>query len=73
MTVIRRMDAVLEPTKPAVLAKKAELELLGLPAATQEPALSRAAGQAFHNASQFTMRQLLSRPNPATQLADFES
>jgi type I restriction enzyme M protein len=73
MTVIRRLDAVLEPTKAAVLAKKAELDGLQLSATAQEPALSRAAGQAFHNGSPFTLKQLLSRPNPATQRADFEA
>lgn len=73
MTVIRRLDAVLEPTKAAVLARKAELDALSLPAAAQEPALNKAAGQAFHNSSPFTLKQLLSRPNPATQRADFES
>ena len=73
MTVIRRLDAVLEPTKPAVLARRAELDALDLPSAAQEPALNKAAGQAFHNASPFTLKQLLSRPNPATQRADFES
>ena len=31
MTVIRRLDAVLEPTKAAVLARKAELDALDLP------------------------------------------
>lgn len=73
MTVIRRLDAVLEPTKATVLAKKADLDRLGLPDTAQEPALSRTAGQALHNGSPFTLRQLLSRPNPATQRADFES
>lgn len=73
MTVIRRLDAVLEPTKPAVLERKAELDSLSLPAAAQEPALNKAAAQAFHNGSPFTLKQLLSRPNPATQRADFES
>jgi type I restriction enzyme M protein len=73
MTVIRRLDAVLEPTKPAVLARKAELDALELPPAAQEPALNKAALQAFHNGSPFTLKQLLSRPNPATQRADFES
>lgn len=72
MTVIRRLDAVLEPTKAAVLARKRELDGLGLPAAAQEQALDAAAGQAFHNASAFTLRQLLARPNPAAQRADFE-
>ncbi len=73
MTVIRRLDAVLEPTKAAVLARKAELDALDLPPAAQEPALNKAAAQTFHNGSPFTLKQLLSRPNPATQRADFES
>lgn len=73
MTVIRRLDAVLEPTKAAVLARKAELDALDLPLTAQEPALNKAAGQAFHNGSPFTLKQLLSRPNPATQRADFEN
>ncbi|MBO9697515.1 MAG: SAM-dependent DNA methyltransferase [Sphingopyxis sp.] len=73
MTVIRRLDAVLEPTKAEVLARKAELDALSLPPAAQEPALNKAAGQAFHNGSRFTLKQLLSRPNPTTQRSDFES
>jgi hypothetical protein len=31
MTVIRRLDAVLEPTRAAVLARKAELDAAGIP------------------------------------------
>ncbi|WPB83107.1 type I restriction-modification system subunit M [Sediminicoccus rosea] len=73
MTVIRRLDAVLEPTRAAVLARKAELDAAGVPEAAQGPALDRAAGQAFHNRSPFTLRQLLARPNPETQKADFEA
>lgn len=74
MTVIRRLDAVLEPTKVAVLERKAELERLGLTdPRVQEAALNQAASQAFHNASPFTLKQLLSRPNPATQKDDFEA
>jgi type I restriction enzyme M protein len=73
MTVIRRLDAVLEPTRAAVLARKAELDSAGIPEAAQGPALDRAAGQAFHNRSPFTLRQLLARPNPETQKADFEA
>lgn len=73
MTVIRRLDAVLEPTRAAVLARKAELDAAGIPEAAQGPALDRAAGQAFHNRSPFTLRQLLARPNPETQKADFEA
>ena len=63
MTVIRRFDAVLEPTKEAVLRRKAELESSGL---TQpeflEPALKKAAGYPFYNASPFTLRSLLDDP-----------
>jgi len=63
MTVIRRFDAVLEPTKEAVLRRKAELESSGL---TQpeflEPALKKAAGYPFYNASPFTLRGLLDDP-----------
>lgn len=73
MTVIRRLNAVLEPTRAAVLARKAELDTAGIPEAAQGPALDRAAGQAFHNRSPFTLRQLLARPNPETQKADFEA
>lgn len=73
MTVIRRLDAVLEPTRAAVLARKADLDAAGVPEAAQGPALDRAAGQAFHNRSPFTLRQLLARPNEETQKADFEA
>jgi type I restriction enzyme M protein len=61
MTVIRRLDAVLEPTKAAVLAKKVELDPAGVPEAAQGMALDRAAGQAFHNRSPFTLNQLRAR------------
>jgi type I restriction enzyme M protein len=73
MTVIRRPDAVLEPTRAAVLARKAELDAAGVPEAAQGPALDRAAGQAFHNRSPLTLRQLMARPNPETQKAGPEA
>ena len=50
MTVLRRLDAVLEPTKRAVLEMKATLDAAGV--ANQDAALRQAAGQAFHNTSQ---------------------
>jgi len=63
MTVIRRFDAVLEPTKQEVLRKKRELETKGLTAPQQlEPALKMAAGYPFFNASPFTLRSLLDDP-----------
>ncbi len=71
MTVIRRLDAVLEPTKDAVLAMKKQLDAAGV--ANQEAALRQAAGQAFFNASPFTLRDLKSRPRAAQLRADFEA
>ena len=45
MTVIRRLDAVLEPTKPAVLQMKGQLDTIGV---TNTEALRGVAGQAFY-------------------------
>ncbi len=59
MTVIRRLDAVLEPTKQAVLAMKARLDQAGI--TNQDEPLRQAAGQAFYNASPFTLRDLRAR------------
>jgi type I restriction enzyme M protein len=70
MTVIRRLDAVLEPTKDAVLAMKKQLDAAGV--TNQEAALRQAAGQAFYNASPFTLRDLKSRAKAQQLRADFE-
>ena len=67
MIVIRRLDAVLEPTKEAVLQMKKQLDEAGV--ANQEAALRAAAGQAFYNASPFRLRDLKSRAK-AQQLRD---
>jgi type I restriction-modification system DNA methylase subunit len=66
MTVIRRLDAVLEPTKDAVLAMKAQLDKAGV--ANQHAALCQASGEAFYNTSQFRLRDLAS---PAHQFLIF--
>jgi type I restriction enzyme M protein len=71
MTVIRRLDAVLEPTKEAVLALKRELDEVGI--VTQDAALANAAGQAFYNASPFTLRDLRARARAHQLRADFEA
>src|SRR5215216_4697694 len=60
MTVIRRLDSVLEPTKQKVLEMKAMLDQHGVE--NQEGALRNAAGQAFYNTSAFTLKSLLSSP-----------
>jgi type I restriction enzyme M protein len=70
MCVLRRMDAVLEPTKKAVLETKAMLDTAGI--TEQRAALAAAAGQSFYNTSRFTLRDLKSRGSQQQLLADFE-
>ena len=60
MTVIRRLDCLLEPTKDAVLKQKEILDQAGI--LNQEGPLRQAAKQAFYNTSQFTLRRLLDNP-----------
>ncbi len=69
MTVIRRLDAMLEETKPAVLAMKRRLDAAKID--NQWPALCHAAGQAFCNASPFLLKDLTSRAKQQTLKADF--
>jgi type I restriction enzyme M protein len=71
MTVLRRLDAVLEPTKQAVLDLKASLDAAQI--VHQDPALRQAAGQAFYNTSKFTLRDLQSRASQQKLRADFEA
>src|SRR3970040_30678 len=71
MTVLRRLDAVLEPTKQAVLDMKASLDKAGI--TNQAQALRLAAGQDFYNASKFTLRDLRSRASQQQLKADFEA
>jgi type I restriction-modification system DNA methylase subunit len=70
MCVIRRMDAVLEPTKQKVLDTRRMLDAAGI--TEQRAALCDAAGQAFYNTSRFTLRDLKSRGSQQRLLADFE-
>ena len=69
MTVLRRLDAVLEPTKPSVLDMKSRLDAAGV--TNQDAALRQAAGQAFHNTSKFTLRDLRARASRQQLRADF--
>ena len=71
MTVIRRLDVVLEPNKEAVLQMKHNLDNAGI--TNQDAALRSAAGQAFYNASPFTLRDLRSRARSQQLRADFEA
>lgn len=69
MTVIRRLDAVLEETKHAVLEMKKKLDEAGI--TNQTAALCNAAGQSFCNSSPFCLRDLTSRAKKQTLKADF--
>ena len=71
MTVLRRLDAVLEDTKQAVLDMKAGLDSAGI--VEQDSALRQQAGQAFYNTSRFTLRDLRARANRQQLTADFEA
>jgi len=71
MTVIRRLDAVLEPNKKAVLDLKKQLDEAGI--TNQDAALKQAARQAFYNTSPFLLRDLRSRAHVQQLKADFEA
>ena len=71
MTVIRRLDAVLEPTKDAVLRMKEQLDAAGI--TNQDAALRQASGEAFYNTSPFRLRDLASRSRQQQLRADFEA
>ena len=56
MTVIRRLDAVLENTKDAVREMKKKLDAIGM--ANQNEALCNVAGQSFCNITFHVLRQV---------------
>ena len=71
MTVIRRLDALLEPSKEKVLGMKKQLDGAGI--ANQHAALCQASGEAFYNVSPFTLRDLKNRAKQQQLKADFEA
>ena len=71
MTVIRRLDVVLEPSKQEVLRVKKMLDDAGI--VNQDAALQQASGQAFYNTSPFTLRDLRARSRTHQLKADFEA
>jgi len=71
MVVLRRLDAVLESTKKAVLDQKKQLDEAGIN--NQDSALRKASGQAFYNTSLFTLRDLRNRATQSKLKADFET
>jgi len=71
MMVLRRLDALLEPTQQVVLDMKASLDKADI--VHQDDALRGASGQAFYNISKFTLRDLKARSSQQQLRADFEA
>ena len=71
ITVLRRLDAVLEDSKQAVLDMKTTLDDAGI--IEQDATLRQIAGQAFYNTSKFTLRDLRARANRQQLEADFRA
>ncbi len=71
MTVLRRLDAVLEDSKPAVLDMQAALDQAGV--IEQDQALRTASGHGFYNTSGFNLRDLRARASRQQLRADFEA
>ena len=73
-TVLRRLDCVLESTKPAVLAEKAKREAAKV---NPEPFLLKKSGQVFYNTSPLDLQNLLGdqehigKKNPASDIEAF--
>jgi type I restriction enzyme M protein len=60
LTVLRRLDQVLEPTKPQVLKRHAELQGR---LENVDAVLNQITGHGFHNVSEFTFPKLLHDPD----------
>ena len=71
MTVIRRLDAVLEPTRDAVLETKRKRDEDGI--VNQDVYPRNASGQAFYNTSEIRLRDLTSKGRRQQLQADFEA
>src|SRR5881396_2457935 len=70
LTVLRRLDCVLGPTKEKVLAKQAELK--GKKLENLDPQLRKIAGFAFYNTSRYDFGKLLAdAPHLAANLRNY--
>jgi len=59
-TVLRRLDALLEPTKDEVLAMHKQLDKMKID--NQAPQLRKTSGYVFYNTSNYTFKRLLNEP-----------
>lgn len=64
-TVLRRLDAILEPTKDKVLEMHQKLNEMKID--NQAPQLSRTSGYVFYNTSNYTFKKLLNEPSNIRQ------
>ena len=71
MTVIRRLDALLEPTRQSVLDMKVNLDKAKI--VHQDAALRTAAGQDFYNTFKWNLKDLKARSSQQQLKADFEA
>ncbi|MEU4244461.1 class I SAM-dependent DNA methyltransferase [Actinoplanes sp. NPDC026619] len=70
LTMLRRLDWVLEPTKDAVLARHQQLKSAGVQ--NMDPVLRKSAGLTFYNTSQLNFRNLLAdQDHVATNLRSY--
>ncbi len=61
LTVLRRLDCVLESTKADVLKKHAQVKTMNIQ--NLDPILNKVAGYNFHNKSKFDFNKLIADPN----------
>lgn len=64
-TVLRRLDAILEPTKEKVLEMHSNLNKMKID--NQAPQLRKVSGYVFYNTSNFTFKKLLNEPGNIRQ------
>ena len=63
MTVLKRFDDALAPTKAKVLEANEKLKEQGFEGEVRDGALQRASGYAFYNTSKFDFARLLAEPD----------
>lgn len=61
LTVLRRLDCVLESSKEDVLKKFEQMKTMSID--NLDPILNKAAGYNFHNRSKFDFKKLIADPN----------
>ena len=63
MTVLKRFDDILAPTKEAVVKKAEELQAQGMISALMDGILTQTSGYQFYNKSKFDFKKLLAEPD----------